>query len=1644
MKTGQLSTEWGTEATRVYIKQRRDDNGTIIPSYHRMGLQWGLYAARIPMAWEITMGSSDVRVLVADDATAPYNSNDEPVPSYGFTSGVGLNMDATHEVNTMGNLDGREDLVMNIHRLQTDGSYVTIEDEAQNSSQNGNIHVFEKFENERWVPDVGQNLNNQPNLSGNYIVRMSATDNHAVQCLSIMACASNGKGMVGIAPNCKYFISSLSKNPLSLDLDPSSPGLQLPHIYSASSEYAPFSMSQNAFPVVTPTHRGAFQFRKTVTSYDPLCLYKPSINFDKRMNVSAWQDTRTVVASTWNDGVVVNTTAVDGVDPDCASFDREINLFKSYFDNSPSTPKYSFWHQKPELQGTTATPSNVLYEASSSCGIAQDESEGCYRLKLLGNLNTPQAWAQHPDIVVPSSILCEGTGETYKQHLADQSYVLPFVNGVFALMRSVDVTGGVNLSTETLLATDIQISGCYNDYYSANPVLVNTRLQTENKIVWKNELHRRMRDVMTFTARKVPNPTYTYTTQIGDPMKRSWSYNYGYGLVDAYRCVAQSIPAKGQNIYGNNDQINFTNGTTINGKKYVLFGAWGRSAGSFENNKLLFDSPAFGFTPTGEDSHLSFGKTILGSNTYTVGIDNVLCIDGIVQFDYNGTITTTSNTNGRIMFSGFLQGSGSIVGNLTLGDVVFKSGTIQFSPTSNEECKVFGKVEFQNNAEPVFATTGVTRVYPAASILLQGSKDLVITNGAVLDLDYGCDIVAVAQGRKVIVGNGGKIRVKNNSRSVNIDADVLVQSGGEIEFISSAPFSSGIHVRSLKVEGTGKISVIGRASIDPVIGTTELPVVEIPAATAPATSVFMFPNVGNNHVDLSHAKLKLLENAAINLTQQDTLSLGGLEGSRNSTIRVDNQSILQLAAQPNAKFETEGRILVEGLNPQSKSEVNAIIFDGQCYEQPAVPRLVIKTVQNPFTGLTGNDPLAKVFTGFRAHNAKFSNVYVDLVNAPIINGFSNQTNDGFGEIAHSDFLMNRNQVKGLSGFVRDGAMLSVYYNLDLQAHPEINAQDVESRIRTVKISSCLFKDPDGKWNTFYYYRKPLENSSGEYLENFPEVSGIATTKLSHVKVQASKFAYLASGVSCISSGFNEFSSNTVVYSLTGFSDQLSTNQICLNRFGETRLGVNLKNSLFSRVYDNDFGKPLIASTEAFFEENAEFMGNAISHENSGNLLMRGNDIVNAKSGLRATNGTQILVDSKTRFFPTENYWIVRHEHEGRNDLDMDGTRVNDNPFLFKSFSSAVPRVNFSYDFDVTLYANLLVECGYNRIDKGSQYHLHRQLDESPDTRNVVKTVRVNNNEWISTSASNPAVEINAVRYEPGLFDIVGDILNVHDVTEPACSALVGGWEVHCPSYLYRDSDVDIRYYDGYRPNEFRIADLDTAIVWMNNINLGAEQRFDAVVAALEIVTILQDITYNILFEAACDSVIADTLLPCYVRMKALTAGIYSLDVSNRHQEAMARIDSLDVNGWPCSEIDTFSVTSLLDIVRSNVMHSYDSATSANIATMVTNATEVSRLQYFEEEEFGKRAGRQPQQTATVGSLRVSYSQVNALLVENIGKHNRTVQVQVVSVIGQLLSQQTFELLSNTSAFVNIEEYRGAVLLRVMSGYEQHTLPLLLP
>ncbi|NQW30470.1 MAG: hypothetical protein HQ472_08155, partial [Ignavibacteria bacterium] len=678
MQTGQLPTApLNTENVRVWQRVAEADDGSAeqkIPQYHRAGQQWGLYAARIPMAWEITMGSSDVRVLLQDQWWGP-SSNGTIIP-YGITTGIGLNP-SNGETGS-----GRGDLVMKIRQKQSDGSFAILDDALQNSGPNGNILVFEKFDasTQTWVQELGAATGTE------YSLRLS-NYGHGVQCLSIMASALNAKGMIGVAPGCSYMLGDGDlKAPLLYDFDPTVIGMQTAHVVSSQTSLDwGHQLKQSSYIAVGAGNLiGASHFQY----YDGLSnetIYKGCIPVEKRVDVGAWLDTRSIKAGVWNDGILIRDNSNVGITKECTTFDRRrIDLAKTNL----SSPYY-YWHQQKYPPATLETPSNIQYKTSGTCGTNGDIADGCYRMLglPLGFPGTEHVDVfKYVDVVVPSSILCEGSGELYKQHETAQSYVIPFLNGIIALMRSVDITGGVNVTSELYPYT--YGTACNEEFMAARPIYTNSKLQTTNKTVTRCELHRRGRDIITFTARKVPNKDYKYTVQEGDPMRRSWVYNNGYGLVDAYRCVANSIPAKGKNIYGNNDQLDFANGTEIGGKKYLHLGAWGRFDNAYDNNSLLFDTPAYGFVPEGFGAEVSCGKTVIGSSVYTVGTGNVACIDGIVESYTGGSIKTVANTNGRILFSGYFKSTGVIEGNLSLGDVVIRTGKIKLVPSTGMECRI--------------------------------------------------------------------------------------------------------------------------------------------------------------------------------------------------------------------------------------------------------------------------------------------------------------------------------------------------------------------------------------------------------------------------------------------------------------------------------------------------------------------------------------------------------------------------------------------------------------------------------------------------------------------------------------------------------------------------------------------------------------------------------------------------------------------------------------------------------------------------------------------------------------------------------------------------------------------------------------------
>lgn len=1588
----------------------------VFPAYHSQGIQWGLYQARIPMAWEITTGNPDVFVLVEQNWISP------DAEAYGQTNGVGLS-----STNTQNNGDGRADLVMRLYRKQTDGLFQLMEDVSQNSSNTGNILVYEEFENasQEWIPSTGQ-LTNGSGL-GNITLRLSDYG-HGLGTLSILAARHNGKGMLGIAPGCSYLLRSGSNTaPFggnAIDCNPTAPGVQMPHIVVAN-HYEPMSgvVNQSVFPAVHNLSFYPYQYTPHLTDDD--CF--PITN---RRDQTAWLDTRAILAGVYNDGELK-------VSAPCTNFDKRISLGKTYFsDNSDGDDQqyYYYWDGTQLPQGSTLTPNNVLYKPATNCGTSWTETENCYQISSPVEIrdNIGGEWSQYPDVVVPSDLFFEVNGEYYVQQQTDQSYVIAFVNGILALMRSVDVTGGINLTSQTLGSrpSNDGISVCSNPL----TVYTNTNLGVTNQYCTPAELTRRMRDVLTFTARQVPNSNYTYTKQVGDVLQRAWALNTGYGMVDAYRSVAHSIPAKGAYSYSGSEAIDFTNATTINSRQFIHLGAWGRNVEG--SRQLLFDNQAFGFTPAGQPSTIQVGRTTIGSGVFTVGSSNTLCIDGELELDPNATLKSASNTDGRIMVSGYLSPNGEVggrlEGNLTIGDLVVRSCTVTCSPSSNQACRLYGTISIQFQGKLLLNAPGVTYAYPGSQIHLWGSNDLVVEGeGTILDLDYGTSIVAKEPTRKVIVRNGGIIRLRKGAGAVNIDADIVIESGGKLELGSEDGFSTIVNVKSLKVKTGGMITIKGRGGIEPVIGQSEHVVVELEENT----TISMQPSA---HFDLTYAMLKMNAGSTIGLQspQGDTLTLGGLDaasGISGSTptpparIDVKGKNVLHLAAQTGSSFVMRGLLVVEG-DPNNRAIVQAKLMNGICSSTPQVAKLRIEGSTPIFTGVNvpGPDQTPAVNTGFRADRARFENVYISLINCPILSGASASTQNGFGSIDNCEFIANRNLIKGLTGFTEAEALLTIATATNNIA-PAERAQALNA-VGTVSIQNCLFKDLHGLYSPVFYFN----TTNNEELSRY-QIVGLSTTGLSSLAVSSCQFGYLVNGVLTVGQyGGNTVTNNVFVHSLRGIRDIKSQNWICSNVFSDVAWGVSLEGAFFTRVNDNTFGST-VESTGQFFGEDAQTIGIGVSHSMSNQLLLRNNYFSQYRNGLLGIGGVQYLTTSKSRFLQNSPVtWVMRSEVEGRNTFYTDPSLVNGNRYL--EILSGTIRRNNTTDIVVDLPARTLLVCGYNDFAKHSANHLGRWETEEMDP----KVLTVDYNEWNSLNANQQ--EEYRVRYVVGDFDPIGNELDHVDVVNANCGALQQGADAFCYIPLFDDLGSNVRFNDGGFNDKYRVAyivesDLDTALSTMSNPSYSVERRYEAIGDALQLVLTLADTLRSREFESECDTIVKDTTLDCYLRWKAEECRILSLSTFGQHVLALSEANQLRT-GYPCVISDTASTGIFVDVVAAGLLNGVDSTVASKLALIERNATEreLSRLHFdslFQKPGIDFELSRRLK--TWTSCVLTSIEQDNILTVTNTSRTNTPVSITVSSLQGKLLAEFTTQLESGSSVQYDCSDHRGAVIVIVSSS-----------
>jgi len=1599
MVLGQLPIQWGTEAEKIWRMKRESEEPTYTarPSYHRWGAQWGLFAAKVPMAWEITMGDPSVNVLVMDVVVSTTDTE------YGKAGGVG------RSGLFAGFTGGREDLVNVIHQQSSPGGpWSILDSENENSSASGNIHVWETYNatTGTWEQSPGSLLPSSTSdryAHTSYRLSQKGGAGHGLNVMSVMASPHNGKGMLGIAPGATYQqISRGSGTASGYDFRPDIEGQQPAHVINASTdEILAGTWGTPALLVAKPIDYAVPKLATTPTPDDP----------NKRINLSAWLDTRTVRVGLWHDGVKYDETTTTPPIPTCLpSFDRTIDV-KKYQEGGwdhNGTMQYAFWHQVPQSQGTQTTSSQALYETSNDCGTTEGNGP-CWRLRV--TTHSIPGTSQMVDVVVPSDIFCEtgnGTSEWFKNDDAE-SFRLPFVNGIAALMRSVDLTGGVNIVEETVHAG-----------FSTMQVTKNLNLGTANKYVSKYETHRRMRDIITFTAKKVANPDWTYTVQDGDPMRRSYSWNYGYGLVDAYRCVAQSIPAKGLAVYNaGTPSIDFANGTTVNGRKLVHFGAYGRD--DLGAPARLFDNPVSGYIPPNAPLNISAGKTEVSNVTLAVGTGNTLVIDGILT-GVNGKVQTTAAQDGRIMMSGYLDGV-NLEGTLTIGDLDMASGTVTFKPATGATSHIYGEVIMRDNSELLIPSGYKATLRPGAKVVVAGNKDITIGNGAQLVLDYGCDIVSPTGSRKIIVESGGQLVLLNDARSVNLNIDIVVKTGGKIVFGSTPGNLVTMCAKSIKFEGTASMDIAGKARIERLIGSTQPVDINLDNAT---TDLMV---AGGKTLELEDMTLK--QGKRIVVQPNATLTFEHLLTEPSSVINVLSGATMNLRGTLGSSFVVGGKLFVEG-SVGAMATVQGLT-NKDCRAQ--VPRLLVKADNMPFTTATSGPNEDLVSTGFKANYGLFKNVYVDLVNAPIINVPNGNVLVGWGTISNSRFEMSRGDfyVKNaagvktgvLQGFVDNGAMLNIDFTLPMANATGDERTKVNARIRTVTVLATVFKDGTGLFDVPDYYNLSRDQQKSQYA-----VSGVSTKKLKYLSVSGNSFAYLNTGVSTEGSQENTFSQNLFVHGFNGITDKLSQNIVCDNEFSEIMTGVKFTNALASRLTDNTFGAQKTAAgpcSTSVFCNDANWIGAALETNESGPVFLRNNTVMDFRSGIYAKNGSQVLQYTMTGLTQAEVY--------GRNLFVTDPARMQQNKFQ-PLIQTSGGRQNEARDLYVNLSANVKLACGYSKFARHSKYHIDRN---DASTNNDMKYVNVNQNAWLRPKPGQPALDNYVVAVGPKV-TAQGTVLNIFDVVPDNCGRMVEQRDVGT-------CGDDLTYGDGrgsgYSRNwenaggistpPMMIADLGGLQGDITSNTASLYRRYDALVFAYQIVNLLEDNYYHGQYQGACTYVAQDTNLPCFIRSRAYAMkGLSLLDMG---YQTLAQQAMMNAAALACADTDTNALSLLSSYVQSASTPPYSPAGIAAKASRIGSAAEDSRLKFVD----GSSLARQPiaGEDISASSSMSAHVDAGGVVVDNPTGRDEHVRAEWVNYMGQVLHAE--ELIVPAGQTVQMERrlvggtIKGIYFVRIFIG-----------
>ncbi len=469
------------------------------------------------------------------------------------------------------------------------------------------------------------------------------------------------------------------------------------------------------------------------------------------------------------------------------------------------------------------------------------------------------------DLVAPGlEVLCAYGSPTSSTYAVESgtSFAAPEVAGVAALMKSIGINGntqanhylGVNLAGGIptngadvemmahliLTFTAYKIADISRDAIDPGTGIAIAQgfpASSSDVVYTSGDLDSRYASGTTLTPWQYDyNNNSTFLSKdvvelpgdgISRTLNRSWAQRVGFGRVNAYRAVANSIPVIGNYEYSSSTlHLGFTTAAENENSAFLMhFGAWKDAThktlvagGNIIPNQNLV--PPYVAWP-----HLNQGQTVINSasgtpTVLTVGDDpspgnfDILAIDGNLIGDglANNKITTTSN--GKILITGYLQDV-EVTGATTKVDdlIIYSSGSNGYSNVtvgSGQTSEIYGVVQLQDNGNFI-VNGGTLTIQPGGEIEMEGNNGFDILSGSHVIMEASSTIA----NEWVKVESGATLEIKG-LLPASIFSDLLVESGGQVIIDAGAT----LQLDEFTVYSGGSITVLGGTGTG---GTPALP-----------------------------------------------------------------------------------------------------------------------------------------------------------------------------------------------------------------------------------------------------------------------------------------------------------------------------------------------------------------------------------------------------------------------------------------------------------------------------------------------------------------------------------------------------------------------------------------------------------------------------------------------------------------------------------------------------------------------------------------------------------------------------------------------------------------------------------------------------